>query len=137
MNTPWPLDHVAHAVTDLDKAIDLYRNQFGFQLESRETLKDHGIEVAFLKLENTKIELITPLLENSTTSNFIQTRGEGLHHICFRVPDVEKELKRLADQGVQLIDTTPRIGYGGKMIGFIHPKSCGGVLIELCSGGTN
>ncbi|MCL4142272.1 UNVERIFIED_CONTAM: hypothetical protein GTU68_060562 [Idotea baltica] len=133
----WKLDHTAHAVIDIDAAIKFYQEVAGLQLRSRETLEDQAVELAFLGSENaeTSIELISPTNESSSVHTFLQKRSEGLHHICFAVDDIDFELTRLAAESIKLVDPIARRGAAGKKIAFLHPKSCLGVLIELCQGG--
>lgn len=126
------LDHIGIAVLNLDEGIKLYKAQFGLQLDLRETVESQQVEVAFLKLANTKLELLAPLSDKSTLSQFLQKRGPGLHHLCYRVNDIRAELARCEAQGMTLIDKQPRPGAHHTLIAFIHPKSCGGVLTELC-----
>lgn len=138
----WLLDHVGHAVRDIDSAIELYVHRFGFELEFRETLPEHQVHAAFLKAANCRIELIAPLVRDASepdrsTSDgplqrFLRKRGEGLHHICYRVEDLHGELAALSAAGIRLIDSSPRRGAGGHLVAFIHPESCLGMLIELC-----
>jgi len=128
----WPLDHVGIAVNGLDEALNEYKKSFGFVLESREKIDSQGVEAAFIRLPNTLIELLAPLNETGTLSKFLQKRGPGLHHLCYRVDDLEKELARLTSIGVELIDKTPRPGAHHTRIAFLHPRSTGGVLTELC-----
>ena len=129
----WRLDHVAHAVSDLDEKIALYSALFGFELESREVIVEQKVSVAFLRLQNTLLELIAPEESNVTLRKFLEKRGEGLHHICFYVENIREELENLRSKGVKLIDSVPRPGAHGTEIAFIHPHSTGGALIELCS----
>ena len=129
---PHPIDHIAIAVKDLDKEITRYTDLWGATLEFREAVASQKTEVAFIQTPNTRIELLTPLDSTSAVTKFLEKRGEGLHHICYKVPDIKAELTRLASLGCILIDKEPRIGAGGHLIAFIHPKSMGGVLVELC-----
>lgn len=129
----WTLDHVAHAVQNLENTLAFYSQCFNFKVSIKESIPSQRVEVAFLELENSKIEIIAPLGVNSTVQKFIQKKGEGLHHICFKVPSVKAELVRLKSQGITLIDEIPRTGAHQSSVGFLHPKSCKGVLIELCS----
>ncbi|RMG42613.1 MAG: methylmalonyl-CoA epimerase [Candidatus Dadabacteria bacterium] len=126
------LDHVAFAVLDLDQSIDFYEKNFGFKLEYREKLESQGVELAFLALSNTKIELLAALDEESVLNKFLKKRGPGLHHVCYRVDNINYELSRLRHSGFKLIDTEPRPGAHNTLIAFIHPESTGGVLTELC-----
>lgn len=127
-----PLDHVGIAVTNLNDALDEYGKRFGFTLESREVIATQRVEVAFIRLPNTLLELLAPTDDDSPLARFLAKRGPGLHHLCYRVDDLEAELARLKATGVELIDATPRLGAHGTRIAFLHPKSMGGVLVELC-----
>lgn len=132
----WSLDHVGHAVRDIDSAISKYQSLFSASIVVRESLQSDGVDVAFLQLPNTLIELIAPQPApngNPPLIRFLDKRGEGLHHYCFFVPSVASELARLEKLGVELIDTIPRLGSRGMSVAFLHPKSTNGVLIELCS----
>ena len=128
----YPLDHIGIAVKDIDSGIKLYQDLLGLKFLFRETIASQNVEVAFLELGNTKLELIAPLSEASNLTKFLETRGPGLHHVCYRVANIEEELKSLASKGVQLIDKVPRPGAHGSIIAFLHPKSFDGVLTELC-----
>lgn len=134
MNTPspWPVDHIGIAVTDLDAAIALYASTAGTSVTLREKLLDRGIELAFLNTGGTKLELLMPLQENTPLARFITKRGPGIHHICYRVNNIKDEMARLESLGAKLIDTFPRPGASGTMIAFIEPASFSGVLTELC-----
>ena len=137
MTTPiaenWSLDHVGHAVFDLQTAIAFYTKQLGFALELTESLPEHKVETAFLTLANTSIELLQPMPGNTVLNKFLASRGESLHHVCFRVVSVAEEIVRLQSQGITPLDRIPRPGARGTEIAFLHPKSTRGVLIELCS----
>lgn len=127
------VDHVAIAVPDLQKAIDLYKSLLGKDPEHIEEVEDQKVRAAFFGVGETNLELLFPTAPDSPISNFLekkQGRG-GLHHICLEVSGLEDHLEQLKKQGVRLIDETPRIGAHGKRIAFVHPKSTGGVLIEL------
>lgn len=126
------LDHIGIAVENLEKGISYYRDAFGAELDYREVVPAQKVEVAFLKYPGTRIELLAATDNSSTLSKFLSTRGPGLHHICFRTSDIKGELKRLAQSGHTLIDKEPRKGAHNSLIAFVHPKSAGGVLIELC-----
>lgn len=129
---PYPLHHIGIAVKDLESSIAFYRKTFGFEVGLREKIESQGVELAFLKLPNTMLELLTPTSTSSKLQSFLDARGEGLHHICYQVPDIKAELTRLSALGCQLIDKQPRPGAHHSLIAFIHPKSMGGVLVELC-----
>lgn len=126
------VDHVAIAVTDLEQATALYQKLLGSGPEHIEEVAEQKVRAAFFGVGETNLELLFPTSPESPISNFLakNPRG-GLHHICLQVKDLEGHLARLKAQGVQLIDETPRIGAHHKKIAFIHPKSTGGVLIEL------
>jgi methylmalonyl-CoA epimerase len=126
------IDHVAIVVKDLEKTIDLYTKTLGFRQVYRETVADQGIEAVGLEAGDSIIELLRPLDESSPIAKY---RGEAetkMHHTAYRVADIEAELQRLKAAGVRLIDEQPRKGAHGNLIAFLHPKSTGGVLIELC-----
>lgn len=128
----WTVDHIGIAVTDLDQAVAHYHSLAHTAVLLREKLESQGVELVFLNTGGTKLELLAPLGENSKIARFLEKRGPGLHHICYRVPSIETELKRLSGQGFKLIDSTPRPGALGTRIAFIAPQSCQGVLTELC-----
>jgi methylmalonyl-CoA epimerase len=125
------IDHVAIAVKSLDEALQLYDNLFGAKPTKIETLPQQGVKAALLPMaDGGEIELLEPIDPQSGVAKFIESRGEGIHHICLEVDDVDEELSSLANKGVQLIDKQGRPGLAGK-VGFLHPKSTKGVLIEL------
>ena len=125
------VDHIGILVSDIDAAVKLYKDCFGAKLDKLETLTDRGVKAAILSLaEGTNLELLEPL-PDSNMAKVLEKRGEGLHHITFEVDDVDKELGRLSEMGVELIDKKSRRGLEG-MVAFIHPKSIRGVLVELC-----
>ena len=127
-----PLDHIGIAVPDIETAISDYARSFGLKVRYREKVQQQYTEIAFLTLANTQIELLAPLNKQGLIKKFLDTRGPGLHHICFAVSDIEAELNRLKKLGYELIDSKPRKGAENTLIAFIHPKSMGGVLLELC-----
>ena len=125
------VDHVAIAVKNLDEALELYEKLFGVKASKVETLPKQGVRAALLPMaEGGEIELLEPIDLQSGVAKFLESRGEGIHHICLEVDNVDHELCDLADKGVQLIDKQGRNGLAGK-VGFLHPKSTKGVLIEL------
>ena len=127
------LDHIGIAVRDLDEARENYR-LLSLEESERERLADQGVEICIFQLGETRIELLQPLGDGPLAS-FLEKRGEGLHHLAVEVADIDKELQRLREAGVQLVDERPRRGFGGSKIAFIHPRSMGGVLIELVERG--
>ena len=126
------IDHVAIVVKDLEATIRLYTQTLGFEQLYRETVEDQGIEAVGLKAGDSVIELLRPLDESSPIARYRGDAETRLHHTAYRVDDIERELQRLRDAGVRLIDEKPRKGAHGNRIAFLHPKSTGGVLIELC-----
>ena len=127
-----PLDHVAIVVKDLDAALELYTKTLGFSQVYREIVADQGVEAAGVRSGDAVIELLLPLSEDSPIARFRGDAATKLHHTAYRVTDIRAELARLAAAGVRLIDAEPRRGAHGNTIAFLHPKSTGGVLIELC-----
>jgi len=127
------LYHVAIAVKNISEVEEVYKTALGLRVEHREVVEDQGVKTSMLVPEDggTAIELLEPMDENSPISKFLDKRGEGIHHICFKVDDIEAVLERLKKQGVRLIDETPRPGAYNSRVAFIHPKAMNGVLVEL------
>jgi methylmalonyl-CoA epimerase len=126
------MDHVGVAVKNLDEAIGVYRDILGFKLLGVHVLTERKVKVAFLSSGGeTQIELLEPLGSESPVAKFLESRGEGIHHIAVKVDDIEKALEELKRKGVMLVDEKPRAGAEGKKIAFVHPKSTKGVLLEL------
>jgi methylmalonyl-CoA/ethylmalonyl-CoA epimerase len=133
----WRLDHIGIVVRDLKEKTQLYSSLFGYSVGEYENLPEHQVEVQFLvcpivQSPSPLIELLSPFPGNSALLRFLETKG-SLHHLCFYVTDINYELIRLKNMGIRLIDETPRAGSRGMLVSFLHPKSCGGILIELCS----
>jgi methylmalonyl-CoA epimerase len=125
------IDHIAIAVKNLDEALKLYEDLFDIKPSKIETLPQQGVKAALLPIgKGGEIELLEPTDPQSGIAKFLENRGEGIHHICLEVEDIDRELSTLADKGVQLIDKQGRPGLAGK-VGFLHPKSTKGALIEL------
>lgn len=124
------IDHISIAVQNLDEAVALFQNLFGLEPERVEELPDQGVKAALIPVGDTEIEFVQPIDPQGGVAKFLERRGEGMHHICLEVDVVDEELKSLAAKGAELIDRQGRKGLAGK-IGFIHPKSTKGVLIEL------
>ena len=127
-----PLDHVAIVVRDLDATVALYTETLGFSRVYQEIVSDQGVEAVGLRTGDAVIELLRPLSEDSPIARFRGDAATRLHHTAYRVDDLRAELARLKSAGVRLIDEEPRRGAHGNTIAFLHPKSTGGVLIELC-----
>jgi methylmalonyl-CoA epimerase len=129
-----PLDHIAVAVPSITSALPLFELIAGAQSSPVERVASQQVEVAFVGTGETRIELLQPTGPDSTVQRFLDRRGPGLHHIAYRVRDLDETLRRLADAGIQLIDREGRPGAGGHRVAFLHPKSTSGILIELVEG---
>jgi len=125
------IDHIAVAVRDVEKAAGFYEKVLGLKLGGIEEVEGMDVKVGFIPIGDTRIELVQPLDPKSGLAKFIETRGEGIHHICYEVDDIQEALKTYKRKGVKMIDETPRKGAHNSLVGFIHPKSTGGVLTEL------
>jgi len=125
------IDHIGIAVKSIEETLRFYEEALGLKVTTTEAEPDQRVVVAFLPAGESEVELVEPIDENGPVARFIQKRGEGIHHLCFEVTDIEATLARLEEKGVQLIDREPYIGTGGKKIAFIHPRATHGVLIEL------
>lgn len=128
------LDHVAIAVRDLEQAIPVWRDALGLELAEVETVEEQQVRTAIFGHGMGRIELICPTVKDSGVARFLDKRGEGLHHVCLEVEDIEAALAALKARGAPLIDQAPRVGAGGAKIAFVHPKGTGGVLLELRQG---
>ncbi len=128
------VDQVAVAVASKDDASRIYETILGLPAGHDETVEDQGVTTRFFPVADTMtvVEALEPLGEDTAVGKFLAKRGPGVHHIAFRVDDVDAELDRLKGMGIRLIDEVARLGAEGKRIAFIHPKETGGVLIELC-----
>ncbi len=125
------IDHVGVAVEDIDAALALYRDSLRMPLVHRETIADQGVEAALLDVGDGHVELLQPLGPETTVGKFLARRGPGLHHVAYRVDDVEQTLSALAQAGMRLIDEQSRAGIRGSRVAFVHPGSTGGVLTEI------
>lgn len=125
------IDHVAIAVRDLEAAIDYYQRAFGAKVEHRETVENDGVEEALLKVAESYIQLLTPIRDDSPVAKAIEKRGEGLHHVGYRVDDCAVALAAMIAAGATAIDQAPRPGSRNTTVAFIHPKGSFGTLIEL------
>jgi methylmalonyl-CoA/ethylmalonyl-CoA epimerase len=125
------IDHVGVAVSDLDRAVALYQGTFGMPVVHRETVAEQGVEAVLLDVGDGHVELLSPLGPETVVGKFVERRGEGLHHVAYRVDDIDAALARLGEVGVGLIDPEPRIGIRKSRVAFLHPKSTDGVLTEL------
>lgn len=125
------IDHVGIAVNDLDSAIAYYHNAFGTEVAHRETVERDGVEEALLAVADSYIQLVSPIREDSPVAKFLAQRGEGLHHIGYRVADCAAALDAVRAAGGKPIDEAPRPGSRGTTVAFVHPKGSLGTLIEL------
>ena len=125
------LDHVGIAVRSLDEALPLFEPVAGARGSGRERVDSQGVEIVFLGSGPGKLELLAPTREDSPVAKFLAKRGPGVHHLCYRVPDVSAALEAFRSEGYELIDREPRTGGHGHRVAFLHPRSTGGVLIEL------
>lgn len=126
------IDHIGIAVKDLDLTSKFYTEILGLSLHGVEEVEEQKAKVAFLPITDSEIELLESTDSDGTISRYIDKKGEGIHHIAFRVEDIEEALSELKTKNIRLIDEKPRIGAGNAKIAFIHPKETNGVLIELC-----
>jgi methylmalonyl-CoA epimerase len=124
------LDHLGIAVRSLDQALRFYRDQLGLDVAMRETVAEEKVNVAMLPVGEPRIELLEPVEADSVIGKFLAKRGEGLHHVALKVPDLNAAVERLRASGAQLLNE-PRKGAGGHLYVFVHPSSTGGVLLEL------
>jgi len=124
------LDHIGIAVRSLDERRKVYE-ALGLELSGEETVAEQKVRVAFLPVEGSRIELLEPTAPDSPIAGFLAKRGEGLHHLCFQVDDIVATMASLRAQGLALLSAEPQTGAHGARVCFIHPKSTGGVLIEL------
>jgi methylmalonyl-CoA epimerase len=125
------IDHVAIAVSDLESAIEYYEQTFGATVAHRERIETDGVEEALLKVADSYIQLLTPVSDDSPVAKFLAKKGEGLHHVGYRVDDCATALQSVKDHGGLAIDQAPRPGSRGTTVAFIHPKGAFGTLIEL------
>ncbi|MGM9927395.1 MAG: methylmalonyl-CoA epimerase [Bacillus sp. (in: firmicutes)] len=129
------VDHIGIAVTSIEQSLAYYRDVLGMTLEGTETVESQGVKVAFLDAGNTKIELLEPLSEESPVAKFISKRGEGIHHLALGVESIQQRIDEVKTKGIKMINDTPKTGAHGAQVAFMHPKTTGGVLFELCERG--
>ena len=129
------IDHVAIAVHDLEAAIAYYGRVFGAEVAHREVVESDGVEEALLKVAESYVQLLTPTRPGSPVATYLEQRGEGIHHIAYRVADCAEALQAVKDAGARVIDEQPRPGSRGTTVAFVHPKAAFGTLIELVQEG--
>jgi len=129
------INHIGVAVNSIENSVPFYRDILGMTYEGSEEVAEQQVRVAFLGVGESRIELLEPTSPDSPVAGFLGKNGEGIHHIAYEVPDLERALADLQAAGVRLIDQNPRNGAHGARIAFLHPKATGGVLTELCQAG--
>jgi methylmalonyl-CoA/ethylmalonyl-CoA epimerase len=129
------IDHIGIAVKGIEQAGKFYTDILGLEIEDIEHVSDQKVNVAFVPVADSEVELLESTDPDGPVAKYLDSRGEGVQHIAFRVEDIEEALKELKDKGVRLIDQVPRKGAGGAKIAFIHPKETHGILVELCERG--
>lgn len=126
------IEHIGIAVKNLKESNQLFEKLFGESHYKTESVESEGVRTSFFKVGENKIELLEATNEDSPIAKFIDKKGEGIHHIAFDVDDIEKEIKRLEEEGFVVLNKKPKNGADNKLVAFLHPKSTNGVLIELC-----
>ena len=126
------IDHIGIAVKEIEQAGKFYSDVLGLRVEGIENVADQKVNVAFIPITDSEVELLESTESDGPIAKYIASRGEGIQHIAFRVADINAALDELKGKGVRLIDETPRHGAGGAKIAFIHPKETNGVLVEIC-----
>lgn len=126
------IDHIGIAVKSLETGNVFYKKLLGAEHYKIETVEEEGVNTSFFKMGESKVELLEATREDTAIARFLKKNGEGLHHVAYGVDDIKKEMQRLKDEGFELIDEEPRRGADNKWVAFVHPKSAGGILIELC-----
>ena len=129
------IDHIGIAVREIEQAGKFYTDILGLEIEDIEHVADQKVNVAFVPIGDSEVELLASTEPDGPVARYLDSRGEGIQHIAFRVENIEDALKELNEKGVRLIDQEPRKGAGGARIAFIHPKETNGVLVELCERG--
>jgi len=125
------IDHIGIAAKTIDQVAPFWNAILGLPIEGRETVEEQKSTTAFLPVGESEIEILESTAPDGPIAKFIESRGEGIHHVSLRVDNIERALKELKEKGIRLIDEKPREGAGGGKIAFIHPKSTNGVLVEL------
>ena len=129
--TPIKIDHLAVVVDDMDAALNFWQKALALPLGGQEHNAHEAVDIAFLNVGPSRIELLKPTTDDSGIAKYLAKKGAGMHHICFAVEDIEAAMKHIAAQGIELINETPRTREDGTRYAFVHPKSTGGVMVEL------
>jgi methylmalonyl-CoA/ethylmalonyl-CoA epimerase len=125
------INHIAVIVPELDTALSFWVDALGLTLDRTEDVPAEGVNVAFLPVGGSNVELLKPTTTDSGVARFLEKRGPGIHHLCLEVDDIDATMERLREHDIQLINEEPQTGHGGRKYAFVHPKSTGGVLVEL------
>lgn len=125
------INHIAVIVPELDTALTFWVDALGLKLDRTEDVPAEGVNVAFLPVGGSNVELLKPTTTDSGVARFLEKRGPGIHHLCLEVDDIDATMERLREHDIQLINEEPQTGHGGRKYAFVHPKSTGGVLVEL------
>ena len=125
------IDHIGVATDDLDASLALYEGSMAMPLAHRETVEEQGVEAVLLDVGDCHVELLSPLGPDTPVGKFLERKGPGLHHVAYRVDDINAVLAQLANSGIELIDSEPRTGIRSSRVAFLHPRSTGGVLTEI------
>ena len=126
------IDHIGVAVKSIEQAGKFYTDGLGLRIEDEETVVEQKVNVAFIPITDSEVELLESTEPDGPVAKFIDNKGEGVQHIAFRVENIEEALEELKEKGIRLIDRKPRKGAGGAKIAFIHPKETYGIMLELC-----
>ena len=129
------INHIGIAVKNLENSIPFYRDHLGMEFEGTEEVAEQKVKVAFLKIGESRIELLEPTADDSPVAKFLEKNGEGIHHMAYEVADIKATLAELKQNEVRLIYEQPRRGAHNSLIAFLHPKATGGVLTEICQAG--
>jgi methylmalonyl-CoA/ethylmalonyl-CoA epimerase len=129
--TPIKIDHLAVVVSDMDAALNFWEKALGLTVSATEHNEHEAVDIAFLPIGEARVELLKPTTDDSGISKYLAKRGAGMHHLCLAVSDIEAAIKQIAAEGVELINETPRTREDGTRYAFVHPKSTGGVMVEL------
>jgi len=125
------INHIAVAVSDIESSLSFWRDALGLELAELREVPAESAQIAFLPVAGTEVELVRPTTDDSGLAKYLAKKGPGMHHLCLETDDIEGMMAQLSDKGIQLINESPRTGADGKRYAFIHPKSTGGVLVEL------
>lgn len=126
------IDHIGIAVHSIEKALPFYTKNLNLTLLGIEEVESEKVKIAFIKIGESKLELLEPLSNDSPIATFLEKRGEGIHHVALAVDSIQERIDEIKEKGIRMINETPKPGAGGAMVAFMHPKSTGGVLFEYC-----